>query len=267
MRGRRRTSGSRKARIGIALVCVVAALVFAVAVATGTSGDSAPAFAVTNATGTGGASDSPEGHSKSSSGDEHSPIPWVTTKERVQRHEALPCTGPKDPINFEIFSGGPSVDGMRMTSATRRCDQGLAIGNWSSNEFTYSYGRCRIPHDATGCELPLAIQTWPACQRSLADYSYDGKPIPYTRLPNLGGAEVVEIELPFEHRLEVYTSSVTVVIFSINPTVARRALKLLTATSAGRTPGLRAANLSTTQEANLAPPTDGAVKGELQCHT
>lgn len=252
MQGVKKAWGNRKVWVGIAMVCTVAAL----------------AAGVTIATGTDGGPDSPEGASKSSSGGERSPAStWVSTHERVLRHEALPCTGAKEPVNFETFTAGPAVAGLPMTSSTRRCDSGAPAGQSPSNEVNYSYGSCKIPRGATGCQPPLAIQTWPACQRSLADYSYDGKPMPYRELPKLGSAEVVEIELPLEHRIEVYTKSATVVIFATDPKLALRALGLLRARRSGMSLAAQAAELKGKPANSLAPPSDGAVEGVLSCHT
>jgi hypothetical protein len=153
-----------------------------------------------------------------------------------------------------------------MVESSRRCDRRVAPGPVISNEVTYSYGNCKIPDGATGCQRPLIIQTWPACQRSLADYSYGGRPMPYRELPKLGDAEVVEIELPFEHRIEVYTKSVTVVIFAANPKLAEEALSLLRPRRAGLSPAIQAKELKGKAMNSLGPPSDGAVEGVLPCH-
>lgn len=120
---------------------------------------------------------------------------WVSTHERVLSQEALPCTGPQDPINFEIFSAGPAVAGLPLTGTVRRCDAGAPADEGPSNYVAYVYGECEIAKGATGCELPLQVHSWPACQRSYADYSFEGKPLPYEELPTQGDAKVVENRL------------------------------------------------------------------------
>ena len=161
-------------RAVIALACVAVALFAVISVATGKDGGSRVPLG--------------EG---SPSGGEHFPnsADLVSMHERVLRHEALPCTGPKDPINFEIFSAGPSVAGVPMTDFTRRCGGTTPVDEPPANFTNYIYGHCKIAEGDTGCEPPLEIQTWPACQRTLSDYSFGGKPIPYRRLPSLDGRD------------------------------------------------------------------------------
>jgi hypothetical protein len=254
---------SRRTRLGIALVCAVAILVFAVTVATGQDDDP----------------ESPSGHDSLSDGNralasrvspdagDRAPVSWVSTHERVQRHEALPCTGPKDPINFEVFSAGPSVAGLPLTDFNRRCGGTTPRDEPPANDTTYFYGRCKIAKGATGCAPPLEIQSWPACERALGDYSFEGKPIPYERLPSRGGAEVVEIDFMLDHRIEVYTKSSTVVIFAEKQAFAKKALKLLRFQPIGEPPVTKAAELKGDPEAGLAPPIDGATEGDLQCQS
>jgi hypothetical protein len=190
----------------------------------------------------------------------------VSTHDRVLAHEALPCTEPKDPINFEIFSAGPEVAGMPMTATVRRCDTAAPVYEAPANRITYVYGHCEaLPEGETGCVPPLEIQTWPACQRNKAGYSFEGKPLPYRELPKRGGAEVVEFDYPLESRIEVYTRSSTVVIFADSPELALKAVALLTPQEAGKPPVTDPADLREGPPERLGAPSDGAVEGELQC--
>lgn len=185
--------------------------------------------------------------------------------DRVLAHEALPCTGPTEPINFEVFSAGPSVAGVPLTDFTRRCG-GMSPADEPPANFTnYFYGRCAISEGATGCAPPLQIQTWPACERAFADYSYEGKEQPSRQLPSIGGAEVVEFLT--DGRIEVYTKSSTIVVFSENPDLAKKALTQLRSQRIGQRPARKAEELKGEPEENLGVPSDGAVEGELSCQS
>jgi hypothetical protein len=200
-----------------------------------------------------------------SEGEHHPLYELVSTHERVRNHEALPCTGSKEPINFEIFSAGPSVAGVPLTDFTRRCGGTTPVDEPPANLTNYIYGHCEIAEGATGCAPPLEIQTWPACQRAFADYSFEGEPLPHRRLPDLGGAEVVEFLM--DGRIEVYTKSSTVVIFAENPAIAREALTLLRSQETGKPPATQAEELQGKPEEGLEPPSDGAMEGELSCQS
>ena len=190
---------------------------------------------------------------------------WVSTDERVSKQEALPCTGPKDPINFEIFSVGSSISGLPLSGTARRCDPGAPADEAPANYVSYLYGHCEIAEGATGCALPLEIQTWPACQRSLAEYSFDGKPLPYRELPEASGAKVVEIGFALGHRVEIYTNSSTIVIFAADPALAREAVSLLRSQEIDTRPVTAGDTLEEEPLAQLKPPSEGATEGELSC--
>lgn len=192
-------------------------------------------------------------------------VPHIPYGVRVEQGEALPCTSPRGPINFEVFSVGPSVAGVPLEGVERRCGGSPFADEQPANFVNYIYGRCEISEGGDGCMPPLEIQTWPACQRALADYSYDGKPMEYRRLPDENGAEVVEILL--DGRIEVYTKDSTVVIFSEDPALAEKALTLLRVHEAGQSPPIRAGEIEGEPEEGLAPPVAGATEGELSCRS
>lgn len=207
-----------------------------------------------------------DGTQSPSTGDPTSlPGDWVSTHELVQRHEALPCTGPKDPINFEIFSAGPEVGGLPLTAIVRRCDAAAPADEAPANRFTYIYGHCETPEGETGCAPPLEVQTWPACQRNRAGYSFEGRPLPYKELPKRGGAEVVEFDFALERRIEVYARSSTIVIFADSPELAQKAVELLVPQKEGEQPDTNRADLRGTPPERLGPPSDGAMEGKLPC--
>ena len=198
----------------------------------------------------------------SSVGDDRSSLTWVSTHERAEEHEVLPCTGPKEPINFQIFSAGPSVAGMPLTDFNRRCGATTPADESPANFTNYIYGRCG---GDSSCEPPLQVQTWPACQRTLGDYSYEGKPMPYRQLPSIGDAEVVEIEFMFGPRIEVYTAASTIVLFAQDLTLAVKALEQLRSQEIGEPPATGADELRGPPDDGLAPPSDGATEGEMSC--
>jgi hypothetical protein len=220
-------------RLVIAVACAVVTLFFAVAVAPGASGG-------------------PEATPGQVS---HGP------------HETLPCTGPKEPVNFESFSAGPTPVGLPLTATVRRCDSDGSAHEWPANYVSYIYGDCEIPEGATGCQPPLEIQTWPACQRSMADYSFEGRPLPHRKLPKHGGAEVVELQIPLENRIEVYTKSATIVIFALDPDLARKAVRLLKPQEKGKPPVTNVQGLGGEPSEGLEPPAQGSMEGLLACQS
>lgn len=181
----------------------------------------------------------------------------------VVNDEALPCTGPRQPVNFENFSAGPSVDGLPLTYTERRCGGGPVATR--VNYVSYIYGDCEIAESATGCQPPLEIQTWPACQRYLAKYSFRGEPLPHRRLEKRDGAEVVEFNFALDKRIEVYTKEVTVVIFATDRSLATRAVEMLRSEEKRDPPAAQPDELERDAVGQLGSPAGGAMKGELSC--
>lgn len=189
----------------------------------------------------------------------------MTNHEMVLAHDALPCTGPNEPVNFETFSAGPAPAGLPLTGTTRRCDKTTIAGQWDTNYVNYSYGNCKIPRGQTGCSVPLSIQTWPVCQRTMADYEFEGKPLPFRELPNFGDAKVIEYAFGIERRIEVYTGSATIVIFANSQNLARRAVGWLKPQPSGEPPAGSSKELANSLNGRLQAPHDGAMEGELAC--
>jgi hypothetical protein len=196
---------------------------------------------------------------------EKSPPGWVSTRQRVEDGEALPCTGISEPINFAVYSAGPSVAGLPLSGAERVCGTSAPAQEAPANYMDYMYGTCTPSPGQSGCQPPLEVQTWPACQRALADYSFDGEPEPYVRLPNQGGAEVVEIQFISGPRIEVYSGDSTVVLFSTERALALTAVEQLTRQDSAAPPSTKPGQLAAAPEQNLSAPIDGATEGSLPC--
>jgi len=194
---------------------------------------------------------------------------WVSTEERVSRREALPCTGPRDPINFAVFSAGPAVGGVPMIAAVRRCDAGALADESRSNYLAYVYGRCQDePHSGGSCVPPLQIRSYPACERTFVDYSFEGRPLHHKELPPIDGAMVYEIEFLVDHRIEVYTGTSTIVISAADWTLAEEALQLLRSQPGGEPPAppaTSASSLGYEPQGRLKPPAKAAIEGDLPC--
>lgn len=280
--------GSKTLRWGIALGCVIAGLVVVVAAAG--DGSDSPWYveadralekadppsgdrAALSGKGDSAALSGKEpGHARSesqlsaasdpdhgSAASDPEPDGW----EPVYNDEALPCTGDRQPVNFETFSAGPSLDELPLTYTERRC--GGASPATSTNYLSYIYGDCEIAEGATGCQPPLEIQTWPACQRFLANYSFRGKPLPHRRLPSQDGAVVVEFNFAFDKRIEVYTGSSTVVIFATSRDLALEAAEMLRLEEKGKPPATHSDDLKSGSSGRLEPPAEGSLEGDLAC--
>jgi hypothetical protein len=178
--------------------------------------------------------------------------------------EALPCTGDQRPVNFETFSAGPSLEGLPLTYTERRCGSSGSAAT-RANYLSYVYGDCEIVAGATGCQPPLEIQTWPACQRYLAKYSFRGEPLPHRRLEKRDGAEVVEFNFALDKRIEVYTKASTVVIFAVDRSLALKAVEMLRLEEKGKPPATQPGDLKSGGPDGLGPPEEGSLEGDLSC--
>lgn len=133
-------------------------------------------------------------------------------RQTIQRH--LGCTGIDEPPNFAPASAGPSFRGLPVTTVIRRCDAPYPGEPIRANSITYIYGTCEIG-SADACAPPLVIQTWPACERTLTDYSFDGHAYPHSDLGRVKGVPARSFD--DGSRVELYTGASTVVVMGLNP--------------------------------------------------
>jgi hypothetical protein len=133
-----------------------------------------------------------------------------------------------------------------------------------ANFVSYVYGDCPQILDGTedSCAPPLEIQTWPGCERSLADYELvPGVPYPHEKLGNLDGVPAYSFDEGM--RVELYAGTATIVIFATDPSLIDQAVAAIQLEPASEPPGQPAADDA--QRPDLPPPAPGAVAGKLSC--
>ncbi|MEK6273076.1 MAG: hypothetical protein AABM42_10585 [Actinomycetota bacterium] len=175
-----------------------------------------------------------------------------------------PCTDAEEPANFPVYSLGSSVDGHEVTSVARHCEELEPEAPARDNSVTYVYGVCPELLDGTAdaCAPPLAIQTWPACERSLADYEVlPGVPYPHKSLGEVEGVPAYSFDEGT--RVELYTGSATIVIFAADPALIDKAIEAIRAEPTSEPPGEPAP--ADAKSADLPPPEPGATAGKLSC--
>jgi hypothetical protein len=153
---------------------------------------------------------------------------------------------------FPLYALGESFEGLPLTAITSREDAPAAGERVPANYVGFIYGDC-VARSEQGCPPPLEVQIWPACVRSLADYSLTpaGAPLPHESTMVRGvPAALFEEGL----RLELYTGDVTIVVFGLERAQIQRAAA-----------ALRAANALASSAPMLPPPVAGAIAGTLRC--
>jgi hypothetical protein len=176
----------------------------------------------------------------------------------------LPCTSGDQATNFPVYSLGPSVDGLDVSSITRRCDDLQTGAPARANYVSYVYGICPQAADGSleSCQAPLEIQTWPGCERSLADYQLKaGVPYPHEKLGKLDGVPAYSFD--DGTRVELYTGQATIVIFATDPARIDDAVAAIELQPADEAPGPPVAGDS--EPPSLPPPDSGALAGALSC--
>jgi hypothetical protein len=173
----------------------------------------------------------------------------------------LPCTSIHERTNFPYFSVGSSFEGLPVTHMMRGCGDGKATRRRSpTNEVTIGYGSCQIPSGATGCTLPIDVNSYPACQRNLSQFDVaHGPPIKWK-----SGAITVAFE--GGGSVDIYTGRSTITIYGHDPDQVARALDAIRKEPPGHRvhPPLvhpqRPVGIDL-----LPPPAQGALKGKLRC--
>lgn len=181
----------------------------------------------------------------------------------------LGCTGLEEPTNFTAYSLGGAVEGEPLTRILRRCDAPYPGEAIRANYLSYIYGDCKVVEEE-GCAPPIEIQTWPACERSIASYSDDG--IAGDGLLNQLVSERGVPGAHFEngHWVELYAGESTIVVFaneSVNLDV------LIDEVRAEPSKGEVAEPLSDAERdaaglevgGDLPEPVPGALEGTLEC--
>jgi hypothetical protein len=141
------------------------------------------------------------------------------------------------------YFAGASVAGLPLTAVERRSD--------SARYVSVLYGDC-LAVDHQGCALPLEIQTWPACVRSLADYDESDPLAPRPERMRVRGVPAAVLDEG--RQLELQTGSSTVVIFGESRALVNRAAAALRRADGGDRAG-----------DPLRPPVPGAMEGTLAC--
>jgi hypothetical protein len=169
-------------------------------------------------------------------------------------HGELTIDGAAAFPDFALYSPGQSFEGLPLTGMARRIEARVAPDTHRANFASFRYGNCAPSKDG-GCPAPLEIQIWPACERNPSSYSLTpfGDPLPHERVTVRG---VPAAFFEDGHRLEIYTGSVSVVMFGGGKAHLLRAAEALQAASTRGGPG---------PGQPLPEPAAGALEGRLKC--
>lgn len=155
--------------------------------------------------------------------------------------------------DFPLYAVGQRFEGLSLTGITRRLDAPVPPDPTRANFVAFRYGDC-APLDGEGCPAPLELQVWPACERTFSSYSLTpaGDPLPHQRLKVRG---VPAAFFEGGRRLELYTGSVSVVMFGQGRAQLLRAAEALQ--------GVNGAGVESGEPLPL--PVHGALEGRLAC--
>jgi len=170
-------------------------------------------------------------------------------------HSDLSVEGAAVFPDFPLYAVGESFEGRALTGMTRRVDARVAPDPRRANFVGFRYGDCTPTGPDAGCPAPLEIQVWPACERNLSSYSLTpfGDPLPHESLTVRGVPAAFFEE---GQRLELYTGSVSVVLFGTGKEQLLRAAHELRGANA---------SASVAADGDLPAPADGALEGRLPC--
>ena len=165
--------------------------------------------------------------------------------------------------DFPLYSLGTQFEELPLTAIVRvnrkpmrKARGGFGVPDNRTNHMTFVYGTC-----GGGCVPPLQVQIWPACDRTLQAYHYNdnirglrvgGPSRPYD-LVTVRGVPAAR----FASMLEIYSGTVTIVIFGESASQQKRAAESLASVN------ILAGNVSAGEP--LPPPVGGAMEGKLRC--
>jgi hypothetical protein len=169
-------------------------------------------------------------------------------------HSAFDLDGARAFSKFPLYAPGESFEGLPLRAITRRADAPVPGETIRADYVGFVYGDC-VASAETGCAPPVEVQVWPACRRSLADYTLTpaGDPLPH-EASIVRGVPAAYFEDGL--RLELYTGDVTVVVFGLDRTHVDRAAA-----------ALRAVNALASDRRLLPPPVPGALAGTAPCRS
>ncbi len=144
---------------------------------------------------------------------------------------------------LDLYYAGERIAGLSLSAVERRRD--------AAGYVSFLYGDCTAGDDL-GCALPLEIQVWPACRRSLEQYDPGDPLAPRPERAQVRG--VPALGLDEGRQLELQTGSSTVVIFGESGELVDRAAAALRGINNPARPG-----------DPLRPPVPGALAGAVEC--
>lgn len=181
----------------------------------------------------------------------------------------LPCTGAEEPLNFPSFSLGEEHQGIELATVQRLCmTPSGSPKTIRPNFINYLYGECEQTPDENGfvdggCAPPLQVQSYPACERSLADYRLDAdEAYPQGKRVTLPGG-AVRVSFDGGTRVETYTGQSTVVVFGDDPKLVAGAADALVLDQQANEVGEPVPSNKTSNQ--FSQPSAGSLAGELRC--
>jgi hypothetical protein len=184
-------------------------------------------------------------------------LPAPTASLGDTRSHAYRCPPGGESPPFVHYWLGPSFEGLPAADRDFTCYRPYSEASAlviRTNSFVVIYGSCDASEG--GCAPPLQIQTWPACDRSFADYDFSPGLFPRPRLRRLRGVPAARFR-GGDERLELYTGDVTVVIWGDSAGRRSRAAVALQTTPESR--------LSVAPYGPLPRPVRGHVEGRVFC--
>jgi hypothetical protein len=182
----------------------------------------------------------------------------------------LACTDEGQSVNFTVYSLGPSFKGLPRVGTDRDCPPTgpspaeAAAGMKRPNLVAVYYGDCDDYGADGSCQLPLEIQTWPACERNRASYQFtpEGDPLPRQDTTIRG---VPAAWYDDGRRLELYTGAVTIVIFGRDQWQMEQAALAVAPTPANPFTNPDPQTHVPDPTATLPAPVAGALAGRVGC--